>query len=280
MSNASGLSPCSLATFWFGSPPTFWDVAGLNLFALQGHRVKLYSYRSERPRGLDLQIELCDASAILSRDSLFKNRARNTFSGFSNMFRYEMLSKVQVTWIDSDVLPGPHELETKPYMMGWESESSVNGAILRLPSDSKVLSLLLSRSREISDSKFTWGALGPKLITSTVYELDLVEKVQPQGLYYPISAAEVWKLFQPRFRGWAEETTAGSQAIHLWNEVFRSAGEKLKSYLPPKGSFLGNRFSQLESFERDAPRMHPWKIEVAMRVRGPAKRRILRLIGA
>jgi mannosyltransferase OCH1-like enzyme len=60
------------------------------------------------------------------------------------VFRYELLTKVSGIYVDCDVYClKPIVIPDSSYLLGYESDNKINGAVLALPQDSSLLKLLL-----------------------------------------------------------------------------------------------------------------------------------------
>ena len=74
----------------------------LSSFVHHGHEVHLYSYSEIEnvPEG----VEKKDGREILPEDMIFEYKHHKSFSGFSNYFRYKLLSEKGGWWTDTDVV--------------------------------------------------------------------------------------------------------------------------------------------------------------------------------
>lgn len=207
-------------------------------FAEKGYDVKLYSYSEiEVPNG----VSLSDANEIIPSTEIFQNPPPSkSYAGFSNVFRYELLrKKPEEVWIDSDVLALEKPLPDVDYLMGYESTSFVNGAVLRVPPMSELLHGLREGASEVDKKTFTWGDLGPKLITKNIDQLGLSEKVLERKEFYEIRAVETWKFFSPPHAEEVSARTCQSSAVHIWNEALKISVSNPKQFSPAPESFLG-----------------------------------------
>src|SRR5258708_16397720 len=85
-------------SFWHGNELSPVEWACLSSFIEHGHKVRLFCYDAiKAPSG----ISLADASEIISRDELFL--FDGSLSAFSNIFRYELMSRFGEWWIDTYV---------------------------------------------------------------------------------------------------------------------------------------------------------------------------------
>ena len=231
-----------VSSMWLGGPLSWLEKLCLSSFAAKGYEVKLYSYdKLDVPSG----IELADARQILPQDEVFRNPPPSkSYAGFSNVFRYELLSKrPQEVWIDTDVLAGNTWLPDSEFLLGYESKYFINGAVLRCPPDDQLLRDLLDHAKSIDKKTFKWGDLGPKLITKRVSELEMLNVVSAKTEFYPVTSLDVWKLFSPKHRVQIEESVRHSSAIHVWNEAFGLSKNEIKAFAPHPDSFIGRRLA-------------------------------------
>lgn len=223
---------------WIGGELSWLERLCLGSFAEKGYDVKLYSYSEiEVPNG----VSLSDANEIIPSTEIFQNPPPSkSYAGFSNVFRYSLMAKKpDEVWIDSDVLATDQNFPNADYLFGYENETYINGAILRLPGDSALLDSLRINASRIDKSKFVWGDLGPKLITREAERLGLVSLAFPRNEFYEVSSVEVWKLFSPKHVDEMTTRVQHSSSIHVWNEALKLARVDIKSYLPNPKSFIG-----------------------------------------
>lgn len=235
----------SVSSLWVGGDLTWLEKLCLSSFAKKGFEVRLYSYEPlEAPPGVSLQ----DANTIVPESQVFRNPPPSTsYAGFSNVFRYALLAeRPHEVWIDTDVLALDNPLPNSTYVLGFENKSYVNGAVLRLPTSSPLLHNLRAEVERIDTRTFTWGDLGPKLITAEINKLGLHDKVSPRSAFYELTATEAWKFFSPRHTSEVSRRVAMSSVAHIWNEALKLAPFKPKDFSPNPNSFLGLKLQQLQ----------------------------------
>lgn len=232
-------------TFWNGRPLGFLEKFSLSSFVAQGYLVHLYCFD---PVDVPYGVELMDASEIMDRSDLFPNpREKSSFAGFSNLFRYAILEKKPVIWVDADVVCWNWSLSSKDYIFGWQDEGSViNGAVLAAPQKSALLRNLISKGASVDTARLRWGQLGPFLLTNEVQELELDHHVLPRASLYQLSGRQIWRVMAPSETSKLKEELEKSSAIHLWHSVLSNAAPELRNHLPPKGSLLDEVGSEFE----------------------------------
>lgn len=126
-----------VASFWTGSPLSFFEQVCLKSFADLGHRTILYSYDSDLavPEG----VELMDAGTIMPQTRLTQHGIG--FAPFADMFRVNMIHQTGAIWIDCDVA-AVRPMPDAPYVFA-PSQRWIGNAVMRLPKDSAALGLLV-----------------------------------------------------------------------------------------------------------------------------------------
>ena len=243
-----------------------YELACLLSLVEAGNSVGLYVYN--KPKNCPVEIEILDANDILVEREVFPTASSpGTFSGFSNLFRYQMLQMSESIWVDTDIMSAPVGFSDDAYLFGWESNDFINGAVLSAPKSSQFLSTLVEnvRSKEVGDLK--WGEIGPKLITKTAISMCLEPYAKPRHVFYPLAYNEVWKLFSESHTEELEGRFSESSTVHLWNEVMRKASRPIKEGFPHPKSYLGKRFVELgfspSKYQIISPRWaeSTWRIE-------------------
>jgi hypothetical protein len=189
-----------------------------------------------------------DAADIVGSDEVY-TYARGDGSGsvaaFANEFRYRLLSRDAVTWVDTDVLCLSDAWPDDDYLFGWESplNEKCNNAVLRLPADSAVLSVLLTHATEADRTTLEWGATGPVLLTRLVRDMDLAQKALASSTLYPIHFTECRMFVDPALRDAADARCRGAIAVHLWDEIWTR--RRIPPFFsPPSRSFLADALAR------------------------------------
>lgn len=247
-----------ITAIWIGQELSPLSKACLKSFVTAGHRTRLYSYSNigNAPAGVDL----ADAASIIPKSEMIELTKGGKFSLFSNIFRYEMLQRVPSIYVDCDVYC-VRPLEQKEIVLGYERDSSINGAVLGLKPDSDLLQDLreaatpafippwlkrkqrmklrfrqwIGRPRPFSETP--WGTLGPRLITHFVHKRGLQHHAAPADVFYPVDPDRVSLLFDPDIRV-EDLTTHRTACVHLYNEMIRRAGHAKIPPTSPLGQIL------------------------------------------
>lgn len=241
-------------SLWIGPALGRVERACLRSFVRQGHRVRLFAYG--QVQGVPDGVELTDAAQILPSCEI-RTYVDGSPALFSNRFRYELMARGAGLWVDTDVycvrpldLPDLH-------LFGWEHETLICTAVLRLPRASELLARLLelfgtsrapawlqgldvgwarahiAHGGAVRWVELSWGLTGPTALTWLVRELGLAERAQPQSVFYPASPHQADWVFDPR-ADLDEIVRPETRTIHLWNKLIAE-----RKHLPAlKGSFL------------------------------------------
>jgi hypothetical protein len=245
------------ASFWQG-PMDGITYGCLASFPYYGARLRLYSYSNEL--NLPPGIELVDAREICADESLVGRYVADNEAEpakFSNLFRYLLLRKTDICWVDSDhlCLRQP-DFQNAAFVFGRqfpaEHSWSINNAVLKLPRESPVLTQLIEQAQAVVDLDQPWGIIGPELLTSLIGKTELAEYARPVSDFYPLPPHLFWMPLLPEERKNVGTAVSASSLLHLWNNNFKRSGYD-KQAAPPKGSFLHeafNRVGGLDGFKR------------------------------
>ncbi|WP_018184254.1 hypothetical protein [Kaistia granuli] len=247
-----------ITAIWIGDKLNPLSAACLRSFVVAGHRTRLYSYGNlgNVPDG----VETADAATILPEAEMIRLSSGGKFSLFSNIFRYELLQRVPSIYVDCDVYC-LKPLQPAEIVLGYERDSSINGAVLGLEPDSELLQDLrrsatpafippwlkprhqmkmrirqwIGRPRPFSETP--WGTLGPRLITHFVNQRGLHHHVKPADVFYPVDADRISLLYDPDIQ-LKDLTTHRTSCVHLYNEVMRRAARDKIPPTSPLGQIL------------------------------------------
>lgn len=221
-----------------------------------GHTVRLHVY--DEPKGVPADVTLVDANAIVPREKIIRHRKNGSLALFSDLYRYELMAREEGLWIDTDVLCIRPIVRTGEYVFGLETNNRINGAVLRVPANSAMLSELVGIFKERewvppwSDLKrkikhrafyklkrdygvghMSWGTAGPRAISYFAAKHDVSCQAQPVEAFYPIPASAAAAMFDPEQR-LQDFVRPNSFCIHLWSDMIG----KILASDPPKGSIM------------------------------------------
>jgi hypothetical protein len=249
-----------LASLWIGDRLSPIEQISALSFLEQGHRLSLYV--TGPLRGVPPGVQLRDAREVLPLPDIVRHRKTRSPALHSDLFRYALLDKTGATWVDLDLVAlRPIDLAS-PYLIGWESENWINGAVLRLPRESPTLRQLLrydaayvgypphlgrfrrwkyvarSLGRGLPITKWPWGSLGPRALTHHMRENGEAVHALPVQAFYPVPMAKVDWLLLP---GRLQRSSFGpeSMAVHVWGSHLRRLARSAFAGRIDPSSFLG-----------------------------------------
>ena len=253
-----------LHSLWIGPRLTWLEQLCLVSWLAHGHRAVLWTYQPVEK--VPLGVEVRNAREILAESAVTFHRTSGSVSLFSNRFRYHLLQRYPVIWVDTDVLL-VRSLVDLPYLFAWEGPDKICSAVLRLPSGSQALRRLLALTdarvpvphwwplryrlrqrllglfqRHISAEDMEWGTFGPRALVETLRHLDLTDRALPSDVFYPILWFET-PLFYESPQIVEARLTDRTQAVHLWStsSIMTTPEMAKKRHAPPLGSWIGGK---------------------------------------
>ena len=250
----------TIASFWHG-PLSWLEHLSISSFVRQGHKVDIYSYESqgELPAGAEWR----DAEDVLPRERLFFYKGHGTPGAFSDLFRMSLMRQERGIWADCDIYCVRPIEGLGDYIFSWERPGSINGAVLRIPSDAPLLDDLLSifdldnrplfephlplgRRLEVAarrllgdpvtPSHMQYGATGPFALTHFVPKHGLLDKVQPRSVFYPVLYKDIPQLMAAG-SDIADVISDDTRGVHIWRSQLTRRG-RTDIATPEPGSAL------------------------------------------
>jgi hypothetical protein len=241
------LSLPTIVSFWHG-PLSWLERLSITSFLRHGHRVEIYAY--EPLSGLPEGAIVRDAAEILPADQLTFYKGVGTPGVFSDRFRLCLLRHGKGLYSDLDVYCLRPFADLPEHVMGFESASSVNNAVLRIPVGSPLLDDLLAifspprrrliephlplgRRLEVAFRRvlgdpvrpehMQFGATGPFALTHYLKQRDMLHLVQPAPVFYPIPYEGIPALMQPgsSIKPAIAPETLG---VHIWRSQLTRRG--------------------------------------------------------
>lgn len=223
--------------FWHGKPLSWIEKLVLKTWSSRGENIRLFCYDPELVSTVS-DVEIVDASLIIPRSQVFRNSDRDTFAGFSNIFRYILIQNPRDVWVDFDMLRGKANFVDPQYLYAWENDAYINGAILG--SGNPELGKLLHKAAlaKLANGNVAWGELGPKLITEQLLAHGLSVHALPKETFYGLPVEKTWQIFDRNYSQKWLNVLDRSPALHIWNEVIRMSVINIREFRPPTGSLL------------------------------------------
>lgn len=235
---APALPVCN--ALWLGGKLGPLETACLASFVRHGHRVVLHVY--DDVGGIPAGVETADAAAILPRSRIIRYKhSGGSLALFSDLFRYEILRRGKGIWIDCDMYCVRPVAGDSAHVYGWESDTSINCAILGLPpglplldrladifenpspswpwiglKDRLALEARANAGETLTVGDLPWGATGPAALTYYLRDAGLAGHAAPRPVYYPLSWEQAPLLARTGYDV-ARVITPQTRTIHLWH---------------------------------------------------------------
>lgn len=238
---------------WIGSKLGSLHAACLSSFRAVGHPVRLHCYAP--PSDLPGDVETFDARRLLPEESLIRYKKSGSYSLFSNIYRLKILEAELGLYADCDVFC-LKEIEDADYIFGWESDSYINGAVLKIPRNSEMLTAFLSATSDrsfvppwlkparrrimrlrkafgfpVSIDKLPWGTLGPRATTYFARKAGVADCAAPTDVFYPVSCDRVRSLLDPHL-SLDDLITKRTLCVHLYNQALERHSASVPSGSP------------------------------------------------
>jgi len=207
-------------------------------FIHHGFEVNIWSYNDNinAPKGS----KVCNAREILGESRIFKYE-NGSYAGFSNLFRYAVLSEIGGLWADMDVICNTHPaiLGDEPFLVSQSNFGtgvSVNTNIIYNPYPTKndMIALAYAFTDRFPVDKLNWGDCGPRLFSVlTKFYPQVAFKILEPNFANPFATRDCPRvLLEPNI-------TAPPQTkfIHCYAEMWNKAGIPTDITYPP-GSIM------------------------------------------
>lgn len=234
---------------WIGPELSLMEQLSITSFLHNGHDYHLYVYDDVKnvPAGTVLR----NANEILPAARIFQYKDRPSYAGFSNLFRYKLLLGRGGWWADADMICLKAFDFADEYVFSSEIDyrgiEVVASGIIKVPAGSNIMGYAWKVCEGKNPSRLVWGEIGPRLMARAVRKFSLKGFKKGARVFSPVNYEEWQTVLQPEVALWLDDQTF---AVHLWNEMWRLAGqdknaqyherclyEKLKRrYLPVTGT--------------------------------------------
>lgn len=220
--------------FWDG-PITDYEIASIKSYVDRGFNVWFWSFGSYN---FPFEVTYMDASKLLSRDFI-ANKIHNHWNDswgratestaatlYSDVLRYKLLARYGGWWFDfdsfclRDVRDFDELVLDKKICLGWQDDEKtyVNNAILSIPNKDIAVDIV-NIVDAIFNSKniFSWGELGPDMLSSYIFKNNLEECVLDRDIFYPNLQSpnneNIWKI---------ESMLTEDENISIYSDLDRS----------------------------------------------------------
>lgn len=212
-----------IQSLWIGPRLSVMERLSITSYLAHGHTYHLYVY--EEPANLPPGLVLRDASDILPASMIFQYAEYESYAGFSNFFRYQLLLDRGGWWVDTDTVCLKRFPFAEDYVFASEpikDREVVTNSTMKAPAGSKLLAEAYRICERKNPSDLRWGETGPRLIATLVGQFGLEAYVQPAATFCPV-AYDAWEQVLDPEAEWA--FAPATHAVHLWNEMWRRAGK-------------------------------------------------------
>jgi mannosyltransferase OCH1-like enzyme len=203
----------------------------ISSFLSNGHEYHLYVYGDVR--NIPEKTVVKDGNEVLPASMIFQYARGKSYAGFSNFFRYKLLSERGGWWADADIICLKPFDFTGAYVFSSEMDEGrevTASSVIKTPPGSDVMAYAWEVCRRKEPQELRWGETGPRLLGEAVRKFSLEGFREPHQAFCPISFAEWEDILKP---GVNWEFSPATYAIHAWNEMWRRAGrDKNGQYHP------------------------------------------------
>ena len=201
-------------------------------FLQHGHEYHLYVY--DAVKNVPAGVVIKDANEILPASRIFQYKHQASYAGFANYFRYKLLLERGGWWVDTDVVClKPFDFADE-YVFASENDvkgDAISSGVIKAPARSEVMAY----AWEVCDTKdpqqLKWGETGPRLMTEAVGRFSLEQYKKPCHYFNPVDYMDWRRVLDAETDRLLHED---SYAIHLWNEMWRAAGQDKNARYDPK----------------------------------------------
>lgn len=221
-----------IQSLWIGGALSVMEQLCISSFLKNGHEFHLYTYGDITgvPDGTTVR----DGREILGEDRIFTYKNNGSYSGFSNIFRYKLLSDKGSYWVDMDVIClRPFDLEREYVFSGakkWELTDPlhpslfIQSCVIKAPPGSEIMRYCYEVADSKDPSELVWGEIGPNLLDSAVRKLGMLDYVSTGD--FTTTDWPRWNRLisgSPLVSYWErfKIVTLRPYSVHLYNEMWR-----------------------------------------------------------
>lgn len=261
--SAAETAPVGLGSLWIGGNLSWLEQLCIKSFLDFGHQFTLFTYEgvTNAPEGTIV----ADASEMFPKAEFIVHRASGSSALHSDIFRYHMILRTGLVWVDCDMLCMQSWVFPSGHVYGWEKPRKlICGAALGFPKDSPGLKALIdfcedpapipewysdeekaklraaaAAGEPVHVSDLPWGIWGPAALTHFLKVTGEAKNALPQEAFYPIPFKDRRDMLNP---GVDITPRLGGEAcygVHLWNRRLRRRLVTNHGGIPEPGSFVG-----------------------------------------
>jgi mannosyltransferase OCH1-like enzyme len=217
---------------WIGPELSVMEQLSIASFLENGHEYHLYVY--DAVKSVPARAVIKDAVEILPAGRIFQYKHQASYAGFANFFRYKLLLDRGGWWVDTDVICLKAFDFEDEYVFATETDGErevVSSGVIKAPAGSEVMAYAWEVCEQRDPRELKWGETGPRLMTEAVgrFSLELFKK--PSRYFNPLDYREWRRVLEPG------ELYEDSYAVHLWNEMWRAAGQDKNATYDPNSLY-------------------------------------------
>ena len=209
---------------WIGPELSVMEQLSISSFLLNGHDYHLYVY--DDVKHIPIGTVVMDANEILPSSRIFRYKRSPSYAGFANFFRYKLLLERGGWWADTDTIclkpfdfPDEYVFSSEINDKGCEV---VTSSVIKAAAGSEVMAYAWDVCQTKNPARLVWGETGPRLMAKAVKKFALERYKKIHQAFCPVDYEEWRQVLQPGFEVLFDDRT---YAIHLWNEMWRAAGQ-------------------------------------------------------
>ncbi len=205
---------------WVGESLSKIQEISLSSFLYHGHEVSMFVY-NKKLKVPDGVIKL-DANEIVSESEIFM--VKNTYAAFSDVFRYQMINKTGMPWVDADTICVSGDWNFKNNIYAGYERKIVVGGVLSLPQEHPALKYMIKKSSEFNKEKINWTEVGPALVNETFRKFKLMRHVYSEETFCGIHYSKWKNLWEPQYLQEIKELEKRSHSISAYNSMATFSG--------------------------------------------------------
>lgn len=230
-------------SLWVGGPLRKLQQTCLASFVHFGHTINLFVY------DMDMQVPdgviKRDAREVIPEDNIFL--VRDTYAAFSDVFRYNMLHKFDLIWVDADTLclTDDWSFFEDDILFCNEYDDYYVGGVLKLPRNSEITKYLVNQVKLVDPSSMFWAEMGPTLLTKAIKKYGYESYCQDMKTLCMITPNEAKKFWQ---RAYAQEimkmiNSGDSRCASLYNGML-TVFDKVNTNSLPRNSVIEHLYKK------------------------------------
>lgn len=232
--------------FWAYGDLTMLERLAAISFVANGFDLKFWTY--EAFLNLPENLQQCDAREIIPEHRVFQYK-NGSYAGFSNFFRYAVLSKQGGLWADTDVVCLTSfamfkDIARNGFLVTERTKNSINVNSNLIyhphPSAGDIIDLALAVTDRFPVDKLEWGDCGPRLLATLV---KAYPKLAPRIMKPEFANPIPWRECPDGLLNDSNVLPTETYFLHCFNEMWRKSATDKNAPYPP-GSILGKVFAR------------------------------------